>query len=173
MIKIRKATAEDAYEIQNVFYKTWLTTYPDIEYNITKEDIEEHFKNSFTEETLSSLSQKIRDIPKISKMFVAEYENKIIGVCRIFIRENFNQLQAIYILPEYQGRGVGKLFWSECLKYFDKNKNTIVQVATYNKNAIRFYENLGFKDSGKRFSEERHRMPISKSLIPEMEMIIN
>ncbi len=79
----------------------------------------------------------------------------------------------LYILPEYQGKGVGKMFWGECVKYFDNNKKIIVQVATYNTGAIKFYEKLGFKDNGKRFSEERLRMPISRVLIPEMEMEVN
>ncbi len=161
---------EDARSIQEVFYKTWLLTYPNKETGITKEDVEEHFKDAFTEEKLKIVSDKIKDLPENAKVFVAKIDNKIIGVCRIFIKEDFNQLQAIYVLPEFQGKGVGRLFWLECSKYFNKNKKTIVQVATYNINAIKFYESLGFKDNGKRFSEERHRMPISKALIPEMEM---
>lgn len=51
-------------------------------------------------------------------------------------------------------------------------KDIIVQVATYNAQAIDFYKKLGFIDYGKRFTEEKHRMPISGRLILEMELII-
>jgi ribosomal protein S18 acetylase RimI-like enzyme len=44
-----------------------------------------------------------------------------------------------------------------------------VEVATYNANAIRFYEGLGFVDTGKRMSDPKFTMK-SGAIIPEMEM---
>jgi ribosomal protein S18 acetylase RimI-like enzyme len=174
MIIIRDALPDDAYDIQNVFYKTWLETYPNKVAGIIREDIEEHFKDGFTDEKINAFKENLKNIPNNSRGLVAvdDEANKVIGICRIFVRENHNQLQAIYILPEYQGKGVGKMLWDESSKFFDKNKDTIVQVATYNNKAIKFYESLGFIDTGKRFEEERHRMPVSKVLIPEMELIL-
>jgi ribosomal protein S18 acetylase RimI-like enzyme len=75
----------------------------------------------------------------------------------------------IYVLPEYQGKGIGKLLWNELSKYLDINKETFVEVATYNENAIKFYEKLGFVDTNKRFTDERFRMR-SGGIIPQMEM---
>lgn len=169
-IIIREALPEDVNEIQDVFYKTWLLTYPNQDLGITTQDIDELFKNSYDKETLNNFADKIRSLPSHVKFFVAVMDDKVIGLCRIFLKEEHNQLNAIYILPEYQGRGIGSILWGEAQKMLDINKKTIVQVATYNINAIKFYEKLGFKDNGKRFTEERHRMPISKVLIPEMEM---
>jgi ribosomal protein S18 acetylase RimI-like enzyme len=103
---------------------------------------------------------------------VAKDGARVVGVCLFVERETCNQLQSIYVLPEYQGKGIGALFWKKCLAFLDPAKETIVQVATYNKKAIDFYSRLGFIDTGKRFTEERHRMPISKALIPEMEMVL-
>ncbi len=167
---IRLALPDDAKNIQKVFYKTWLETYPNKDLGITREDVEEIYKDRHDENKIKTFKDKILNMPNNSKLLVAEHEDNLIGVCRIFLRDDFNQLQSIYILPEYQGKGVGRMFWSECLKYFDKNKKIIVHVATYNTQAINFYKKLGFTDTGKRFEEERHRMPISKVLIPEMEM---
>lgn len=169
-LTIRNATPKDVRGIQTVFKEAWLMTYPNEQYGVTKEDIEEYFKDVYNKDKLDKFSDWIRNIPNNSKIFVAELENEIIGMCRIFITEDFNQLQAIYVLPPYQNQGIGKMLWDESLKYFDKNKKIIVQVATYNTNAIKFYEKLGFKDNQKRFTEERHRTLISKVLIPEMEM---
>jgi ribosomal protein S18 acetylase RimI-like enzyme len=175
MITIREASEDDVFDIQTVFYTTWLETYPNKEIGITPEDIEEMFKNSFTHEKLEELKQNLKNIPSNSTLLVAvdSETNKVTALSRIFVREKYNQLQAIYVLPEYQRRGVGKALWFEALQYFDKQKDTIVHVATYNKKAISFYESLGFIDTGKRFSEERHRMPITKIVIPEMEMLKN
>lgn len=174
MIIVRNAVSDDAYDIQNVFYKTWLETYPNKEIGITKEDVEEMFKDGFTDEKINAQKERIRNIANNSRMLVAvdNQTNKAIGLCRVYVRGDHNQLQAIYVIPEFQGKGIGKMLWDEVLKFFDVEKDIIVQVATYNTQAIKFYERLGFADTGKRFEEERHRMPISKKLIPEMEMII-
>ena len=167
---IRKAVPTDAKYINDIFYKTWLDTYINKEHNITESDIKEFFKDINTPERLQSRINNIINLPEHSKLFISELDNKVVGVCQITTREDFNQLQLIYILPEYQNKGIGSRLWSECLKHFNPNIKTIVQSAIYNKKAIKFYEKLGFVDNGKRFTEERHRMPITKSLIPEMEM---
>lgn len=82
-----------------------------------------------------------------------------------------NQLQAIYVLPEYQHQGIGTMLWQALCKSFDVSMPTIVQVATYNKQAIVFYEKLGFTDTGKRWQDDKFRMK-SGVVIPEMEMEI-
>ncbi len=170
-ITIVPATSGDAKDMQEVFYKAWLVTYPNKEYGITVDDIEYFFKDAFTEETIRDRAEKLANPPANMKMFVAKQEGKVVGLCRIILHPDKNQFQAIYILPEYQGKGIGKLLWNEALKIFDNTKETIVHVAVYNAKAIKFYEGLGFKDSGLRFSNERFRMK-SGSIIPEMEMVI-
>ncbi len=85
--------------------------------------------------------------------------------------EDYNQLKTIYVLPEFQGKGIGKMLYEEVVKFSDPEKDTIVHVATYSKQAIEFYKKLGFVDTGKRFSEERFKMK-SGAIIPEMEMIL-
>jgi ribosomal protein S18 acetylase RimI-like enzyme len=173
-ISIRKAKPEDAEGNQRVFYETWLATYPNGEVGITKEDIEKHFENAFTEKSISDMAERLRTSPKNKLNFVAidEDTETIVGLCGITLHETYNQLQKIYVLPSYQGKGIGTLLWNAVQEFFDPKKDVIVQVAIYNAQAIAFYANLGFVDTGKRFEEERHRMPISGVMIPEMEMII-
>ncbi|MCC6520703.1 GNAT family N-acetyltransferase [Candidatus Nomurabacteria bacterium] len=162
---------EDVIQIQEVFYRTWLETYPNEEAGITKEDIEEYYKDRLNPKTIQKRIDALSQLPPNQLFIVAKDGDKVVGVCRIVNRETCNQLQAIYVLSEYQRHGVGNMFWDKGQEFFDKSKDTIVQVATYNKKAISFYEKLGFVDTGKRFTEERHKMPISGALIPEMEMI--
>ena len=163
---------KDIMGIQEVFYKTWLETYPNEEIGITKGDIKKHFEGCFSEESLEKRSQNLSKLLDNQKFLVAKDGDLVVGVCNLFIREEYNQLQAIYILPDYQGRGIGQLFWKEALNFFDSKKDIIVQVATYNTQAITFYKKLGFIDNGKRFIEDRHRMPISQVAIPQMEMVL-
>lgn len=174
-ILIRKVEAKDSEAIQEVFYKAWLNAYPNKEIGITKEDIEKKFKDNFTQSFIDSFAEKIRNLLPSVLFLVAvdkEENERVVGLCRVFLKDNYNELQAIYILPEYQNKGIGGMLWDKVVGSFSVEKDTIVHVATYNKSAISFYEKLGFVDSGKRFTEERHKMPISGVVIPEMELVI-
>ncbi len=168
-MRIRNAQPEDVAALVEVFYPAWLVTYPNEAVGITKEDVEMFFKNSLEADALKKRSDHIQNLPANHVYLVAEDVSRIVGLLVLVKREQYDQLQAIYVLPEYHGKGIGTSLFNEVLTHV--TKDMIVQVATYNANAIRFYEKLGFVDNGKRFTEERHRMPVSGVLIPEMEML--
>lgn len=167
---IEPATPEDVKGMQEVFYKTWLATYPNEEVGITVDDIEDKFKDAFTEEILIRRAEQITHLPQGHALFFAKDGDTVVGLCRVIKSETENRLQAIYILPEYQGRGIGTLLWNEAKKVFDENKDIVVAVAEYNQNAINFYTKLGFEDTGKRWKDEKFTMK-SGAQIPEMEMV--
>ncbi len=54
-------------------------------------------------------------------------------------------------------------------KVFDKNKDTVVEVTTYNNKAIEFYKKLGFIDTGRRWSDEKFKTK-SGFMTTEMEL---
>ena len=170
-IEIVLATPEDARVIKEVQYKAWLETYPNEEFGVTVDDVEDRYKDTFTDENIKKSEERIRNLPSNQRVLVAKENNQIVGFCILIKSENQNHLQALYVLPGYQGRGVGKLLWKEAQTFFDPNKNSIVDVATYNSNAIDFYKKLGFKDTGIRREDEKFRMK-SGAIIPEMEMVI-
>lgn len=168
-ICISPATSYDVTGIVEVFYKTWLATYPNKEAGITIEDIEDRYKNAFTPEFLKMRREQIENPKEGTVNLVAKIGNNVVGICVLTEHADKNQLQAIYILPEYQRRGIGKLFWEEVKKICNPRKDIIVHVATYNTPAIEFYKKIGFSDTGKRMTEERFKMK-SGAMIPEMEM---
>jgi ribosomal protein S18 acetylase RimI-like enzyme len=171
MISIELADSKDSYDIQMVFYKTWLSTYPNDEYKITVDDIEDRFKDRITPEGISKMAEKIIN-PDSNTLFVVAKDNgKVVGVCKLKIDENINQLKAIYVLPEYQGQGIGYMFWNRALEFFDENKDIKVEVASYNTNAINFYKKLGFIATDKKFINEYINFK-SGAVLPETEMII-
>lgn len=170
-ISVSIASPDDAEGIQEVFYQTWLATYPNEELGITKDDIEERFKNRNTPEGIAKRRNEIEHPPQGATFLVAKEGDTVVGLCVAFEREMVNQLQAIYVLPGHQGKGIGNKLWTEAQKYFNAAKDTIVQVATYNNNAIAFYERLGFQDDGKRWANEKFTMK-SGAIIPEMEMVL-
>lgn len=172
MIIIDTQKEQDIPQIFEIFYKAALIAYPNKELGITREDIEAWCADRFDPKKIEESIQIFRTPKPNRLLLVAKDGEKVVGACRFMIEENHNQIRTFYVLPEYQGKGIGTMLWEKGYPFFDSNKDTIVHVATYNEQAIGFYKKLGFVDTSKRFTEERHRMPLSKVLIPEMEMIL-
>jgi len=161
----------DARAMQEVYYKAWLETYPNRGAGITREDIVESWKEAFTEERLKKAEQRIVNQDNNETLIFAKDGSRLVGVARIVRHEEKNELQSIYVLPEYHGQGIGTKLWESLRKYSTPSQKTTVSVATYNLKAINFYKKLGFIDTGRRFTEERFRFK-SGSIIPEMEMVL-
>lgn len=170
-ITIDLAQPEDALGLQSVFYESWLDTYPNKEAGITRDDIEDFHKDAFTEKTLRERADRIANPPPNMKLFVAKDGLKVVGLCRIVLHKDKNQLQAIYLLPDYYRKGIGTLLWNKAKTIFDHTTSSIVQVAICNKRAINFYKKLGFQETDKRFKDERFRMK-SGAIIEEVEMVM-
>ncbi|MDO8590186.1 MAG: GNAT family N-acetyltransferase [bacterium] len=171
-IRITQATPEDVLGMQEVFYKTWLATYPNVEYGITVEDIRERWKNRLDDEYLAKRREQMANPPIGELTLAARDGNLVVGVCRVINLPNKNQLQALYVLPEYQGRGVGTTLWEEGRKFLDATRDIEVWVATYNTKAIAFYQHLGFRETGETDLDEHFKMPISGNVIPEIGMVL-
>jgi len=171
-IKITDARPEHVEGIQEVFYKAWLGTYPNAEHGITVDDVEDRFKDRMSDDRLNKRRENIASPDSNNKFLIALDGDTVVGVCRAKKEELINRLGAIYVLPEYQSKGVGTMLWQEVRSFFDPTKDIVVSVAVYNQKAVGFYSKLGFVDTGKRFTEERLRMK-SGALLPEMEMRIS
>lgn len=168
-ITITPPQEKDMMGVQQVFYKTWLATYPNKEAGITKEDIEYKFEGRFTDEVLAKRWDRMQNTPD-RHILLAKDGDTVAGVIVITNHSNKNQLQAIYILPEYQGRGIGKMLWQSAQQFIDTTKPTTVECATYNTKAIAFYEKLGFKDTGRRWQDDETVRMRNGNIIPQMEM---
>jgi ribosomal protein S18 acetylase RimI-like enzyme len=168
-LTIAPVAPDDIVGMQDVFYRGWLATYPNAEHGITVDDIEDRYKDRLSEEKLRTRRGQIANPPEGKTTLIARKGGKVVGVCRVTKHADRNQLYAIYVLPKYHGQGIGTAMWNAAQQYLDPAKHTIVEVATYNANAIKFYEGLGFVDTGKRMSNPKFTMK-SGAIIPEMEM---
>ena len=168
-VQVTEAGIDDFEKIQNVFYRTWLVTYPNKEHGISVDDIEDRFKDRNAPERREKRRQDILTRNLNKRLLVAKDGDTVVGVCRASKSESENRLNAIYVLPEYQGKGVGSRLWAEISSFFDQDKEVVIDVVTYNQNAIDFYKKLGFMDTGKRFFDEQFRLK-SGAQFPEMEM---
>lgn len=157
-ILIRKAEIEDAKGIAKVHIDSWRTTYKGI--------VPEFF--------LENLSYEQRELTwkkgiKENSVYIAENENgQVIGFStggkeRTGKYEAYTgELYAIYILKEYQGKGIGRLLVRTVVEDLKvKNLNSMLIWAIEENPACRFYEILGGKKidteeieiAGKKLSE--------------------
>jgi len=167
MVQIVDAIADDVYTIRDVQKRTWLETYPNEELGITREDIEARFANESKEKIENR--KKIYSDPDVH-IWVAKDDGEIIGFCIARKEEKNNRIGAIYLLPSYQGQGVGGRLIEAALNWLGVDKDIYVNVASYNDNATRFYERYGFVKTEKDISNPVADLPSGKS-IPETEMV--
>jgi ribosomal protein S18 acetylase RimI-like enzyme len=167
-ISIVPAVPEDAPGIFEVQYQTWKATYPNERAGVTLADIEERFREK--EQRIARAAEHVAHPREGQSTFVAKEGARVIGIIRVEAGEGHNELVMLYVLPEMQGRGVGGALWREAQTMFDSSKDTFVNVADYNERAIRFYEHLGFRDTGEVVVHPHFVMPISKMQLREKRM---
>lgn len=163
-ITIRKAKLSDAQAIVRINKITWLQAYIDIEHNFTKADIESLPWEWFEE----SWIKRLQDGDLSRFCFVALSDDEQIGYILGQINNQTLEIKNIYILPEFQGLGIGKklatLLYSSTQGLYTKS---LAKVAQYNSQAIRFYQSIGFNNKNQIDSFKSNE----QKSIPQLELI--
>ncbi len=140
MISIRNATLKDFPIIQDIAYKTWPETYGSI---LSKEQLEYMLDKFYSLEYLQA------NVAANQEFFIIE-ENVIalgfLGIQHNHKNEKVTKIHKIYILPNNQGKGIGKLaidFITDLAKKNNSDKLRL-NVNKFNK-AIDFYKKNGFE----------------------------
>lgn len=147
---IRKAKIQDAEDIAKVHIDTWRTTY----------------KGIVPDEKLDNMSLE-RDIEMQKKFIskeevitlVCEIEGKVIGFACCGERrdgpEKFTgELYGLYILKEYQGRGIGNRMVEDVVDELkSRGYNSMLLWALEENSSCRFYEKLGGEKVGEQYLE--------------------
>ncbi|MDR3293650.1 MAG: GNAT family N-acetyltransferase [Clostridiales bacterium] len=145
-IKIRKAIKEDAEAFHKVGLASRLSAYAHI------------FSKEVLERQEAELPRQIKDMPERLKRqsqyyYVAIVDEKVVGSLVVMLSSNYPRykslgyadLEAIHVLPEYQGMGIGRKFFNAATKILLKNGATkmIIGVLKDNHKARAVYEKLG------------------------------
>ena len=169
-IHIREAHPDDADAMRDVQHHTWVATYPNEAYGITKEDIEARFHED--PETARGRRERRRQSVSTAPFhsWVALEGAAIIGFCTVKQDNRENLIQALYVLPDYQSKGVGKRLLQTMLDWFGAGKEVVLHVASYNEKAIAFYHAFGFVQNGPLADPEALQLP-SGLRFPEIKMV--
>ena len=96
-------------------------------------------------------------ITKRGKGFACEIDKKIVGFSIVDFVEN--NVWALFLLQEFEGKGIGKKLHQLMLdEYFSKTKETIWLSTEVNSRAEIFYKKQGWKNAGFHGNEVKFEM---------------
>ena len=147
LIKIRKIKLEDASKFCILKNKVWRDAYKDI----FPEEVFLEKENEVEEKALK-LKEKLKKGLENAIIYVAEYEGKLVGLMCATLKtsyehfgEEYADLEALYIDPEYQGLGIGSRFKNIFEEWARENGFTkyVIGVLKENHKARKVYESWG------------------------------
>jgi ribosomal protein S18 acetylase RimI-like enzyme len=174
-IKIESEVPSDLEGILEVLYLTWLDTYVGKVKGVTKESVDAMFAwrldKALVERAKSKAEMElVSHVEKKIFGYVAKHNGRIVGYAKFMQFETSDQLEIIYVLPEYQNQGIGRKFWGEMMQKMTPGKKVIVDVVAENDEAIKWYKSLGFVDNDKKPEGPMFEMPVSGIKLPEIEL---
>jgi len=138
MIQILSATISDIPAIQAVAARAWPHTFKDI---LSDSQIAYMMQLMYSSESLKKQMEEDNH-----RFYLAKKEDKIVGY--ISIEHNYGnsrktKIHKVYLLPEEQHKGIGKLLFSlaeekakaanDTAIFLNVNKNNVIAVAFYNR----------------------------------------
>lgn len=166
-IAVEDARPEDAAAIAHVRNVTWQATYPNKKAGITLEDI---LSKDFESETeVGKWRKAIEKKEGPRRLWVARESEGVVGYSQGRKGENFNEILGLYVLPEYQGKGLGRGLMSRAMEWLGDEKPVLLSAASYSLSAIELYKKFGFEITG----EDENSGPdfASGAKIPSVRMM--
>jgi len=134
---IREMKLDDIKQVQEVAKQSWYSTYEGI---IPLEIQDGFLKSAYSDEMMKKRLEQ-------TTLLVLEIEGEIVGFANFFRLKEAGEVElgAIYIIPEYQGKGFGTLLLNEGIKRLKDVKKIFVNVEKENKIGMNFYNAKGFQ----------------------------
>jgi ribosomal protein S18 acetylase RimI-like enzyme len=157
LVEISIAGPEDTNGIREVQYKSWLENTVNEESGLGVEGENKMRSPSSSGETPSrAVEAKLKNDARSSRKnpppesgtVVAKMNQKVIGFCTVVRGSEQNSLAEIYIIPPFQGKKIGRRLWDSARQFIDQNNDTTVALLRFNTPAKKFYEGLGFAETG-------------------------
>ena len=159
-IAIRQAIENDAAQICRLRKKVWLASYVQPELGFSKEKILEYYR--FTDQqTLEDYKEILNEAQKyagntgfslkndeaaigfwVAEAHLLKGRKKMVGFASAESKDNC--LTMLYIDPLYQRRGIGEMMMEKIKEFLDENKDIVLTVVDFNKQAQNFYRKHGF-----------------------------
>jgi len=160
-ITIRRATLADTVTLSAISRQTFYDTFTG---TCTNEDMQLFLEDYFN---LKQVQAELNN--KNDYYYLAETDGRVAGYLR-FMEDYVNfpvmkrwkslELKRIYVIKEFQGKGVAQQLMDHTLQYAKENNYQVVWLGVWEHNlrAQKFYEKYGFVNSG-----HTHYFPIGST----------
>lgn len=141
MLIIRKAKRNDSEAIIDVNIKTWLDTYKGI--------ISDDFLQSRVEARQQSIDKCRNTVEENDNVYVAILDDKLVGISsfgksKIQKYYNYGEIYSLYVLKDYQKRGIGKAILFKAIEDLQHQGYKGIIVSCIKKNpSNKFYIKMG------------------------------
>ncbi len=139
-VRIRPWERDDLSAVQSVTWETWLATYLPF---IPRNDLQAYFEAHYSLAALAALFNS-REV----NGWIADVDKTIAGYLKSqrHDREKRFYVSSVYVLPAYQGKGIGMKLLRAAEKYAVANNFDAVWlgVMAQNINALAWYKKIGF-----------------------------
>lgn len=144
MITISEATQNDIKQIQKIVAITWPITYGEI---LSKEQLDYMLDLFYSYEAL------LEQYTKREQLFYMVYEEGanigFVGIEHHYKENPITKIHKIYLLPETQGKGIGKKVIEQVEKLAVENNSGAISLNVNRFNAaLGFYKKIGFEVIG-------------------------
>lgn len=150
-IHIREVKKEEIAKVLTIKDEVRFNTYSKFLTNLKKEDI--LYKDSYIVRE-EHIWEKINQ--KNTYIYIAVVSDEIAGYIKFSIKDNTAELQDLFVLDKFQGKGIDSLLMDKMTKLLESNDDlylTKIHVLKDNENAINFYIKHGFNvDKGRIFN---------------------
>jgi ribosomal protein S18 acetylase RimI-like enzyme len=152
MLSIQIGSSVHTSTIRDIAYTTWPVTYGDI---VPAAQLQYMLELFYSDEAL------IVQMEEKGHQFILVREGELVlGFASYehgYLNTNTTRLHKIYLLPESQGKGAGKLLIDSVVKAATENQSDAVSlnVNRFNK-AVSFYQKMGFEIVGEEDVELDH-----------------
>ena len=151
-IRIRPGLLDDLASYTVMMQETYEAAYVDESIGLTKACFSpEVFASGDTQAYLRS--KLISTAAQQS--WVAVDEGEIVGAVAVETKGSECEMTGFYVLPRYQGRGIGTMLWQKVLE-FAGSRAIVLDIYTHNKKTIQLYEHWGFREDTARPHFYRH-----------------
>ena len=143
---IEQPKVSDALQLAKLHNQSWIETYPNEEFGISQEYIEDRVSHRLSAEGIKYRETAIKSSSEHSTYFLRiarDERGSIVGFVDGNLKDDGYWLDGLYTLKSTYGTGLGTLLWEAYLPW-THNKDITLTVAAYNQRAIAFYKKLGF-----------------------------
>jgi ribosomal protein S18 acetylase RimI-like enzyme len=169
IFNIEDAKPEDVETLRTIVRDAWLELYPNETYEIKAKDI-----SAIDWYNPKGLARRRKEIVEnqdtIHTWVIKNEKGEVVGFCKASKLDTMGEIDAMYVLQELKGRGLGKKLMQQAFEWLGPKLDIKLKVVSYNTNAIEFYRKNGFKETGNNVSYEGTKLPNGKE-IPRIEMV--